>query len=74
MQQSCKHEIGPVSAFGLAEHQAVDPKNFHCRVQELERVAFGAVAALLTVESIKPDSASPAQVSIQGGRSAGITA
>ena len=34
----------PVCAFGLAERQGVDPKKFHCRVQELERVAFGAIA------------------------------
>jgi hypothetical protein len=42
MEQPCKHE--PVCAFGLAERQAVDPKNFQCRVQELERVAFSAIA------------------------------
>jgi hypothetical protein len=28
----------------LAERQAVDPKNVHRRVQELERMAFGAIA------------------------------
>jgi hypothetical protein len=33
-----------MSVFVLAAHQAVDPKNFHCRVQELEREAFGVVA------------------------------
>ncbi len=42
MEQPSKHE--PVCAFGLAERQAVDPKNFQCRVQELERVAFSAIA------------------------------
>jgi hypothetical protein len=42
MDQPCKHE--PVCALGLAERQAIDPKNFDCRVQELERVAFSAIA------------------------------
>ncbi len=42
MEQPCKHE--PVCAYGLAERQAVDPKNVHCRVRQLERLAFSAIA------------------------------
>ncbi len=39
-----RSSLASMSAFGLAEHQAVDPKNVHRRVQELERMAFGAIA------------------------------
>ncbi len=44
MEQPCNNELGPMCAFDLAERQAVDLKNVRCRAQELERVAFGAVA------------------------------
>ncbi len=41
---SCLASAEPVCAFGLAKRQGVDPKNVHCRVQELERVVFGGIA------------------------------
>jgi hypothetical protein len=44
MEQPCKHELGPMCAFDLAERQAVALKNVRCRVQELERVGCSAIA------------------------------